>query len=458
MTFWLNALFVFLIMLPYFINGVLATYMVDSVLKYEVKHKKFVYLILALSGTVYGIFAAITSVSDSGTNIIIDLMDMMMIYGSAIIVLAININAKWWKKILIAFLAIDILTSVNHIFDILSDQIIFNRTWNTRLLAMVIIILFRLLFQFLEFVFLYFLKRLRSRNDNTPLPVSVTLTIAALLNIVVNVVPDLIDDANEDNARRVITITGMLAVLLFMALFFYIRVTRKERDDLKDLNLVNEELVASQAKFFENTARSDNEIRAMRHDMRNNIQVLKLLLENGDYDKMREYLDEMGDNLVSADVSAHTGDTIADAIIADKTAKAEDCGVKLKCSGKITGVEISPVDMCKILANLLDNAIEAASVPELSEIGDSLRTIELQFRKTDNFFMISVTNPCAVAPEITDGKIQTSKKDRKNHGFGIHNIENAASGYGGELTVDCEEKPYGFLFRAEVVFPTSSIE
>ena len=458
MTFWLNALFVFLIMLPYFINGVLATYMVDSVLKYEVKHKKFVYLILALSGTVYGIFAAITSVSDSGTNIIIDLMDMMMIYGSAIIVLAININAKWWKKILIAFLAIDILTSVNHIFDILSDQIIFNRTWNTRLLAMVIIILFRLLFQFLEFVFLYLLKRLRSRNDNTPLPVSVTLTIAALLNIVVNVVPDLIDDANEDNARRVITITGMLAVLLFMALFFYIRVTRKERDDLKDLNLVNEELVASQAKFFENTARSDNEIRAMRHDMRNNIQVLKLLLENGDYDKMREYLDEMGDNLVSADVSAHTGDTIADAIIADKTAKAEDCGVKLKCSGKITGVEISPVDMCKILANLLDNAIEAASVPELSEIGDSLRTIELQFRKTDNFFMISVTNPCAVAPEINDGKIQTSKKDRKNHGFGIHNIENAASGYGGELTVDCEEKPYGFLFRAEVVFPTSSIE
>ena len=458
MTFWLNVLFVFLIMLPYFINGVLATYMVDSVLKYEVKHKKFVYLILALSGTVYGIFAAITSVSDSGTNIIIDLMDMMMIYGSAIIVLAININAKWWKKILIAFLAIDILTSVNHIFDILSDQIIFNRTWNTRLLAMVIIILFRLLFQFLEFVFLYLLKRLRSRNDNTPLPVSVTLTIAALLNIVVNVVPDLIDDANEDNARRVITITGMLAVLLFMALFFYIRVTRKERDDLKDLNLVNEELVASQAKFFENTARSDNEIRAMRHDMRNNIQVLKLLLENGDYDKMREYLDEMGDNLVSADVSAHTGDTIADAIIADKTAKAEDCGVKLKCSGKITGVEISPVDMCKILANLLDNAIEAASVPELSGIGDSLRTIELQFRKTDNFFMISVTNPCAVAPEINDGKIQTSKKDRKNHGFGIHNIENAASGYGGELTVDCEEKPYGFLFRAEVVFPTSSIE
>lgn len=458
MTFWVNVLFVFLVTLPYMINGVLAMYLVDSVLKYEVKHKKIIYLVLALSSTVYGIMAAITSVAEGEANIIIDILDILLIYGSAIIVLAININAKWWKKILIAFLAIDILTSVNHIFDILSDQIIFNRTWNTRLLAMIIIILFRFLFQFLEFVFLYFLKRLRSRNDNTPLPVSVTLTIAVLLNIVVNVVPDLINDANEDNARRVITITGMLAVLIFMALFFYIRVTRKERDDLKDLNHVNEELVASQAKFFENTARSDNEIRAMRHDMRNNIQVLKLLLESGDYDKMREYLDEMGDNLKSADVSAHTGDTIADAIIADKSAEAASRSLKLKCSGTISGVEISPVDMCKILANLLDNAIEAASVDELKELEDDLRAIDLQFRKTDNFFMISVTNPCFKAPVIENGKIVTSKADAKNHGFGIHNIETAASGYGGELTVSCEEKPYGFMFRAEVVFPTSSIE
>ena len=159
MTFWVNVLFVFLVTLPYMINGVLAMYLVDSVLKYEVKHKKIIYLVLALSSTVYGIMAAITSVAEGEANIIIDILDILLIYGSAIIALAININAKWWKKILIAFLAIDILTSVNHIFDILSDQIIFNRTWNTRLLAMIIIILFRFLFQFLEFVFLYFLKR-----------------------------------------------------------------------------------------------------------------------------------------------------------------------------------------------------------------------------------------------------------------------------------------------------------
>ena len=187
--------------------------------------------------------------------------------------------------------------------------------------------------------------------------------------------------------------------------------------------------------------------------MRNNIQVLMLLLEKKEDDKMGEYLKEMGDNLVSADVSAHTGDMIADAIIAEKKAEADSRGIKLKSIGKIEGVKISPVDMCKILANLLDNAIEATSMKELKDIDEHDKAINLQFKKTDNFFMISITNPCFKAPETKDGKIVTSKEDSKNHGFGLKNIESAAAVYDGEVNFSCDEKPYGFLIRSEVVFP-----
>lgn len=458
MTFWLNVLYVILIMLPLVFEGIITTYFVDGVLKYEVRHKRFVYLLLALLGAGYGAAKALIGFESAADMVIINDIEAIAIMAFTILILAVFIKAKWWKKIVVAFLAFDIISSVNEIFSILADQIVFSFSWSSKVAVMAFFVLFNLLILLLEFAFLYVLKRLRDKNDKAPLPVSVMLTIAVLLNVFTITVPDLLEDADNTDSKRVIIILGMLVILLFMVLFFYIRVTRKERDDLKDLNRVNEELVASQTKFFETTARSDNEIRAMRHDMRNNIQVLKLLLENGDYDKMREYLDEMGDNLTSADVSAHTGDTIADAIIADKSAEAASRSLMLKCSGKISGVEISPVDMCKILANLLDNAVEAASADELKELGEDLRVIDLQFRKTDNFFMISVTNPCFKAPVIENGKIITSKADAKDHGFGIHNIETAASGYGGELTVSCEEKPYGFMFRAEVVFPTSSIE
>ena len=84
-------------------------------------------------------------------------------------------------------------------------------------------------------------------------------------------------------------------------------------------------------------------------------------------------------------------------------------------------------------------------------MSEEIRIIELTFKKTENFFMISVANPCASPPSIEDGRIATSKADRKHHGFGLHNIESAAKECGGEFTVSCEEKAYGYQFLAEVI-------
>ena len=89
----------------------------------------------------------------------------------------------------------------------------------------------------------------------------------------------------------------------------------------------------------------------------------------------------------------------------------------------------------------------------LRHADEPVAVIYLQFKKTDNFFMISVTNPCSTAPQTKDGKIVTSKSDTKNHGFGIRNIESAAANYGGEFNVGFEEKAYGFLCRTEVFIP-----
>ena len=103
------------------------------------------------------------------------------------------------------------------------------------------------------------------------------------------------------------------------------------------------------------------------------------------------------------------GDTIADAIIMRKREEARLAGAELKSSGVISGVDISPTDMCKILANLLDNAIEAVSGMEME---GELKVIDLDFRKTDNFFMISVTNPTEHEVTVKDGEIETGSRIR----------------------------------------------
>lgn len=455
MTFSTVVIYAVLIGIHYVLKGFLAVYITGGVLKYEIKYKRFMYILcMALSFVVSEIWVIAHYYIDSP---ILDLSidDDFTIHAALTFLVLFFLKTKWWKKIFVAFSSLEILSAVEDIFIVLRNQLDTFLHWPGSPFKTVIFIASCIMFLAIEFVFFYFLKRMRDQHDNVPLPLLSTVLVSLFISLFVVTMKDMYVANISEFFRSIILIMALLMLLLLLALYFYIRVNRKERDDLKTANKINEQLVESQTKFFETTARSDNEIRAMRHDMRNNIQVLMLLLEKGEYDKMREYLAEMGDNLTSADVSAHTGDTIADAIIAEKETSAKTYGIELKSTGKIEGVEITPVDMCKILANLLDNAIEAASKPELKELDPKEKIIDLQFKKTDNFFMISVTNPCIKAPKTKDGKIVTSKEDRKNHGFGLQNIETAASVYDGELNFSCDEKPFGFLFRSEVVFPIS---
>ena len=451
----------YLVFIPLYPIGIIMStvYATEGVFRYEFKNKKVAYITAAAMAVLIGIVSDVFCVLMPDAvfaedDLTIYAEDITKAIGTmmAFVVLMFLASGKVWKRVLAVFLSSEIIGCIDHIFQALLILLSGARDWEDSDYNTITAIAYELLTMALVFMFLFLLARVRSKNDNTPMPLPV-MGIATVLMLMVNsfVADDFTSPftISSDVAKPVL----LILVLLTVWLLFFLRVTRKERDGFKALNKINEELVDSQTKYFEASAKADSEIRAIRHDMKNNIQVLMLLLEQGEHDKMREYLEEMGENLTSADISAHTGNTIADSIIAEKTAKAEALGLSFECSGRITDIEISPVDMCKMLANLLDNAIEAASAPELSEIEDSQKIIKLVFKKTDNFFMISVTNPCIRAPQIKDGKIVTSKKDSKNHGFGIHNIETAAAVYGGELNVSCEEKQYGFLYRAEIVFP-----
>jgi len=442
-----------LIGIHYVLKGLLSIYIVDGVLKYEMKYKRAMYVLSAVMSVVTAEVWVVAHYMGGTPIADLNVDEDFTIHAALTFLVLFFVKTKWWKRIFVAFSSLEILAAVEDIFIVIRDQLDQALAWQRSVPRTIVFIVSCLILLVVELAFFYVLKRMRDKHDRKPLPLLVTVIVSLLMSLFVEMMKDLYKAYDLEYIRSFILIMVLLIMLLLLAMFFYIRVNRKERDDLKEVNKVNEQLVASQAKFFEATAKSDNEIRAMRHDMRNNVQVLMLLLEQGEYEKMREYLKEMGDNLISADVSAHTGDMIADAIIAEKKADAEGRGLRLRSLGKIEGVEISPVDMCKILANLLDNAIEAASVPELKELDEQTKTIDLQFKKTDNFFMISVTNPCIKAPQTKDGKIQTSKKDVKNHGFGIQNIESAAEDYGGELNVTFEERPFGFVCRAEIIIP-----
>lgn len=432
------------------------TYAVNGVFKYEFRNKKTAYIVSLAMAVVTGI------AGDLGYILFPSLfeVDVYVFDGEVIarliltfahfVVLLFMLRGKFWKRLLALFLTNEIIGSLIHIFEDVEIRLIDLFNWENESNQKMASLILELTTMALVFLFLFMIARIRRKHDNTPLSLPVLGVVTVFMLLTNSLIADEFYSplvVGTDIARPLL----LMLILVTLGLFFFLRSTSKERDGLKQLNKINEELMDSQTKYFEASAKADSEIRAMRHDMRNNVQVLMLLLANKEYDKMQEYLDEMSGGLEGTNVSSHTGDVIADAIIAEKKKRAESCGLKIEVDGTITGVEISPVNMCKMLGNLLDNAIEAASNPGLKDLSPEDKVIDLQFKHTDNFFMISVTNPCVEHPKIKDGKIVTSKSDKKNHGFGITNIRNAAENCGGELSVSCEEKPFGFLFRAEVV-------
>ena len=448
-----KVIYVLLIFLPC-LGSPMTVYFIDEVLRYRLKHKKTIYIfafvVAALAGLFFTFFGGYYG--EVKEAIIITDLPMLLLSLFMMIVIGFNIKEKWYKRIAVVFFATSIITDLGSIFGGLREEINLLGVTDNHAVISLRYLGYEVLILVLEFLLFVAIARVRRKRDDVPLPMPVLIAMFFILTLFTSLLPSDYADTTILRSSSPSIIMLILSALAFVTLLFYVRVTRKERNDLAELNSRNEEYIEAEAKFFELSAKADTEIRAMRHDMKNNVQVLMLLLENGDYDKMRDYLEEMGGNLTAADVSSHTGNTIADAIIADKKRKASEAGAKLVVSGVISGVEFTPVDLCKILANILDNAIEAVSEEALSDVDPEFKKIELIFKRTDKFFMISLTNPCLSCPVIVDGQIETHKNDKKNHGFGIANAKEAAANYGGELSVECEQKMVGFVFRTEILF------
>lgn len=214
---------------------------------------------------------------------------------------------------------------------------------------------------------------------------------------------------------------------------FYSRISR-----------VNANYLNAQKKYYDSRRKADNEIRRIKHDMKNHMICMNELCKKGEYDELENYISGIAEMLNESDKSIHVGNDIADAIINDKLAKAKRSDTKLTVSGTFDTTDFAPIDVCTILANLLDNAIEAVELLDIS-----MHRIDLSFKRNEHFILITVSNPNDTFVDVS----RTAKLDKANHGFGISNAKKSAEKYGGDIIFNCETIDDGYLFTAEVVLP-----
>ncbi len=101
-------------------------------------------------------------------------------------------------------------------------------------------------------------------------------------------------------------------------------------------------------------------MRGWRHDYRNHIQVMKVYLEEGETEKLGKYLEDLKFDLNSVDTVVKTGNTMIDAILNSKLSLAYKRDIDVNVKAVVPkDLGIPDIDLCVIIGNLLDNAMEA---------------------------------------------------------------------------------------------------
>lgn len=125
------------------------------------------------------------------------------------------------------------------------------------------------------------------------------------------------------------------------------------------------ELIEKQVNEIQNMYK---QVRGWRHDYRNHIQNMKILLSENNYTQLDSYLDELADDLNTVDTVIKTGNVMADAILNSKLSVAEKLNVKTAVKAAVPeNIPLTDVELCAVLGNLLDNAAEACAKLDESE-------------------------------------------------------------------------------------------
>ena len=96
--------------------------------------------------------------------------------------------------------------------------------------------------------------------------------------------------------------------------------------------------------------------------------------------------------------------------------------------------------MCSVIGNLLDNALEAVKAVSSEE-----RIIELNLKRQQGMLFISCKNPYKGEIKTENGRLITSKNDKKNHGIGISSIEQVCQKYQGTMEIQTDNEVFHVL-------------
>lgn len=246
--------------------------------------------------------------------------------------------------------------------------------------------------------------------------------------------------SNRANIQSAVTAVILLGVNV---LVFYIYIKLADDLQLRRMTSVYEQQLDLCERHQQERELSILRLRDMRHNMKNNLVSILAYAENGDNEKIIRFVNEiMEEGGIKTSTVTNSGNIVIDLLIGYWYVEAKKVGIDFSVNLNIPmEMPFRGADICLILGNLLENAVEAAQKAE----GKKYIRLHMKYDK-NNLLLFVENNYKGVLIKTKDKRLKSTKTDAENHGVGLSSVYRIAAKYHGVVTID-DDVANRFLIR-----------
>ena len=235
-----------------------------------------------------------------------------------------------------------------------------------------------------------------------------------------------------------LAISGLL-FLTSLSLYFLTDRT-STLDNVNRQKMMVEQMLAMQNNYYSALDSQQKEIQSIFHDLKNHMRYIKTMLDSQQYDEASQYINRVYNDTVQLQSSCQSGNRVFDSILNQKLSVASRNEIPVKLSLIIPPIlTIDDVDICILLGNLMDNAIEACN--RIEEDGPK-KFIDVKASIKKEYLYVNISNAYNGQVKIENHVYQTVKTGVRYSGIGLSNVQRVVEKYNGKVSITHEDNVF----------------
>ena len=215
---------------------------------------------------------------------------------------------------------------------------------------------------------------------------------------------------------------------------------------LKTENELATRQLENQYQLFLKEKESTEQVKAMRHDIQNHLHTIEKMAVANDAGTIRNYVSDLQKAAEKTEQISSTGNTTLDALLAAKMPVLEKRKIRLDNYLNLKDISLfTPMEICTLFGNAIDNAIEAVSNENIND-----RYIHLSGGLIHDHLIVKIENPYyhTLLPE--KNRFHSTKRESGSHGYGLLNIEKTIADHQGTVTYKTGHQLFSMVWMIPV--------